>query len=264
MAGPRGWLGALLLAAGVSGLAYLRRTLTTDGAVAATAVGSLVFRLGGVPGASALLAFFVSASALSRLGRARKARGPLAQAKGAQRDAAQVLANGGVAAACLGLGARGGFLGALAAANADTWATELGMLAAGRPRLITTLRPVETGRSGGVTWAGLLASLGGAGVVGAAWAITTRQVAAVGVAIIAGMVGSVVDSFLGATVQGLYRCTRCGALSEDATHARCGGRGELLSGLSWIGNDAVNALATASGALVGGLAWRAARAQRST
>ena len=58
--------------------------------------------------------------------------------------------------------------GALAAVNADTWSTELGVLSSGRPRLITSLKPVEKGTSGGVSLVGTLAALAGAalGLVG--------------------------------------------------------------------------------------------------
>ena len=260
----RTWLGATLLAATVGSLAYWRRALTLDGALGATAVGALIFRRGGLPATSALLAFFVSSSALSRLQEARKTSGSLAQAKGARRDAGQVLANGGVAALALAVGRPGGCLGALATANADTWATELGMLSRRRPRLITTLAVVEPGTSGGVTAAGLLASLAGASLVGAVWAISAGSVAAWRVGLVAGLVGSIVDSLLGATVQALYQCPVCGQRTERAVHHGCGQRGVRLRGVEWIDNDVVNALATLSGALLGGLLWRGNRARRST
>src|SRR5207248_1973783 len=114
------------------------------------------FARGGLPAAAALLAFFASSSALSRFGESRKRALPLAQAKGAQRDVWQVFANGFVATVSLAIGRDEAFLGALAAAGADTWATELGMLASTPPRLITTLHRVEAGTSGGVTPVGLL------------------------------------------------------------------------------------------------------------
>ncbi len=141
------------MAGAVSIAAWRQRALTADGAVAATVAGTLALARGGWPAAAALVAFFVTSSALSRFKEGAKARrGALAQAKGGTRDAWQVLANGGIAAAWLALtGRRGdaGFLGAVAAAGADTWATELGLLAPRPPRLLTTLRPVPPGTSGG-------------------------------------------------------------------------------------------------------------------
>src|SRR5947209_17406178 len=94
-------LASAVLGGGVAAVAFWRRALTFDGAVAAAVVGSLVFFRGGLPAAASLLAFFGSSSALSRLGHSRKASGPLAQSKGARRDAWQVLANGGMATVCI-------------------------------------------------------------------------------------------------------------------------------------------------------------------
>lgn len=245
----------LLLGAAVAGLAYWRRALTGDGAGAAAAVGAVVFARGGAPATAALLAFFASSSALSRVGERRKRSAPLAQAKGARRDAWQVLANGGVATLSLLVGGRrhggGAYVGALAAAGADTWATELGMLARRPPRLITTLQPVERGTSGGVTPEGLRASLAGASVVGLAWALLGGGWRDVWGALGAGMTGSLVDSLLGATVQAVYRCHACGELTEAPVHARCGRQATLVRGQTWLTNDAVNALATLAGAAVG-------------
>jgi uncharacterized protein (TIGR00297 family) len=250
----RHWLLAAGLGGGVAATAYWRRALTLDGALGAAVIGCIVFGRGGLPAAGALLAFFSSSSVLSRVGRGRKQRSPLAQAKGAQRDAWQVLANGGVATLSILLGPQrggGGFLGALSAAGADTWATELGMLSRRDPRLITTLRPVAPGTSGGITIEGLSASLGGGLAVGLAWASLGGGWRGVPLAAAAGMCGSLVDSWLGATIQAVYRCPGCDALTEEPIHRRCGQRAELVRGQEWATNDTINALSTLAGAAIG-------------
>ena len=251
----RRWLVGGLLGSGVAVLAYWRRTLTVDGALAAAIVGCVVFARGGIPAAAALLAFFTSSSALSCVGQIRKAGLPLAQTKGAQRDAWQVTANGGFATLCIAIGKPMAFVGALAAAAADTWATEIGLLSRRQPRLLTTLRTVEPGTSGGVTPEGLAASLGGALVVGAAFAAVGRpRGAALKTAALAGVSASLADSLLGATLQAVYWCPACRLTTEEAMHARCRGRTELRRGYPWMTNDTVNALATLAGASIGGFA----------
>ncbi|MBV9543212.1 MAG: DUF92 domain-containing protein, partial [Chloroflexi bacterium] len=241
----------------ISLVAYRRRTLTVDGAVAAAGVGAIVFARMGLRGAGALLAFFISSSALSRLSRPEP--GGFKQAKGARRDASQVLANGGVATVCAFMGWRSAFVGALATAAADTWATEIGMRFGGTPRLVTTLRRVEAGTSGGMTLAGLLASLGGAATVSAVWSVLGGGAAALKPALIAGVAGALADSLLGATAQGLYRCSKCGALLESVgTH-----EAELLRGSRWVNNDVVNAGATLIGAVFAAALSRIHRTRRS-
>jgi uncharacterized protein (TIGR00297 family) len=248
-----------LLAAGLGGafglIAYQRRTLTADGALAAALVGGVVFARGGVPASAVLLAFFGSSSALSKFGERRKQQSPLAQAKGSQRDMWQVLANGGIATLSIGRGNRAGFVGAIAAAGADTWATELGLLATSQPRLITSLQRVEPGTSGGITAEGLAASVGGALSVGLAWSLVGGDWQGLPVAIVAGTCGSLIDSWLGATLQALYRCPACGVMTEESVHTACGGSTELVKGQRWVSNDTVNALATLAGAGIGTLTW---------
>ena len=261
MSGVARWGVALLGAAAISAAARRRRSLTLDGALAATAVGTVTFARGGLPAAAALLAFFVSGSALSRFKQAEKARrGVLAQAKGGERDVWQVLANGGAATLCLLLfGPRGaaGFLGALATAAADTWATELGLLARSQPRLITTLARVQPGTSGGVTEEGTLASAAGALLVGAAWKLAGGQGShVIRGSIAAGITGALADSLLGATLQAGYHCPTCDEPSETELHARCGALVTLVRGERWIDNDVVNAIATCTGALLGALFMR--------
>ena len=256
----RRWLTSALLGGGVGFAAYRRGALTLNGALGAAVVGGIVFARGGAPAAGALLAFFGSSTALSRLGTTRKEHAPLAQAKGARRDVWQVLANGGAATLCIGLGGPrqggGGLVGALAVAAADTWATELGLLSTRQPRLITTLSPVAAGTSGGITPEGLAASVGGALVVGLTWVMLGGARRGLPVALLAGLGGSLMDSLLGATVQALYRCPRCGVLTESEVHRPCRQFPELVRGHPWITNDAVNALSTLTGAAIGGALWR--------
>ncbi|HVA34415.1 MAG TPA: DUF92 domain-containing protein, partial [Candidatus Baltobacteraceae bacterium] len=158
---------AVLFAGAVAALAYRFGALTRSGALAAFVVGTIVFATLGYGGAAVLFAFFIPSTLLSRLGRARKSALRDVGKHGA-RDAWQVLANGGVAAAAALLAQRFGlplaaaFAGAFAAAAADTWGTEIGTLSRAAPRSILSLRPMATGLSGGVTLAGSAATVGGA------------------------------------------------------------------------------------------------------
>lgn len=245
---------AALAAAGVAAIAWRLGALDGGGALAATAVGATVLGRGGLGAALVLAFFFVSASALSALpgggGRSR-------------RGARQVLANGSIAALAAALmpvseAATLAFLGALAAATADTWATETGLRLGVAPRSILSFRRQPPGTSGAVTLPGTLGSVAGALAVGAAggWLVAGPGGQAVPAVALAGLVGSVVDSALGAGLQAVYRCPVCGAAPEVARHAGCGERARRVSGLPGLDNDAVNWLATLAGAAVAVLAGR--------
>jgi len=249
---------AALAALAISGAAWRVRALNASGALAAAVVGFLLFGCGGWPGAVALLLFFLSSSALSRLGKRRKAA--LDYEKGGERDAGQVFANGGVAALCAlllpllphSMAVPAALLGAFATANADTWATEIGSLVAHPPRLITTLKPAPVGASGAVSLPGTVAALAGALLIAAvAPAFNLPPLHGILTVMAAGFAGALVDSLLGATLQIQYRCAECGKLTERTLHHD---RPTLpVRGLSWMNNDAVNLLATASGSLLAAL-----------
>ena len=245
--------------------AYRARALNRSGALAAVLLGTIVFGLGGLAAAVLLVAFFVTSSGLSRLFGRRKRALDEKFSKGSQRDAAQVMANGGAAGLFLLLGfafpaAAWPFIAAaasLAAANADTWATELGVLNPARPILITSGKPVEPGTSGGVSLAGTLAAAAGSALIALlavllpnlgqrpalvpAWAFFIVLTAA-------GLAGSLVDSFLGATLQAIYRCPACAKETERHPMHTCGAPTTPLRGLPWLDNDLVNALCTFSAA----------------
>jgi uncharacterized protein (TIGR00297 family) len=232
--------------------AWRLNALTSSGALLAFLVGTFTFAALGGTGAAVLLTFFVTSVALSFLRRARA--GPAQTEKHGPRDGMQVFANGGVAALCaLGIlwvspHYNVGFAGALAAANADTWGTELGILLGGKPRSILTFRPIEPGLSGGITLAGTLAEIAGALVIaGVAYAAGLRFFVAIACA---GIAGALVDSLLGASLQVLRWCPQCQIACETEPHT-CGANTRIVRGSGWFGNDAVNFAATLTGALVG-------------
>lgn len=255
---------------GLAGLialaAYAARSLSASGALAATLLGGIMFGLGGLPWAALLIGFFASSSILSRLFKGRKTGLNEKYSKGSRRDASQVFANGGVAGllvillalfpAATWLWACGA--AALAAANADTWATELGVLNKSRPRLITTWKAVEKGTSGGISLAGTLAALAGAGLIAllavifwpesAGEASLVRMAGRFGVITLAGLGGSLVDSLLGATLQAIYYCPACDKETEHHPLHTCGTHTRQMRGLVWLNNDAVNWACALSGA----------------
>lgn len=256
-----------LLSLGIAVPAGLLGSLSPDGVLGAILVGTLTLGLGGWPWGLALVAFFVSSSLLTRYREERKRSLVALQAKGGKRDLGQVLANGGVGALLAVLSALfphpswpTAFVGALAAATADTWATEIGALSPRPPRLLTTGRPVAVGTSGGVTPWGWGAAAGGALFLGATFFLAewgwgdAPSWGLVPLALLGGLAGCAADSLLGATLQGLYHCPACGRETERREH--CGRPTVLVRGLPWLTNDGVNLLATLVGALLsGGLGW---------
>jgi uncharacterized protein (TIGR00297 family) len=211
-------------------IGYAVRGVNASGAVAGALV-CLALIVGVGPGAFVtLLALFVMTWIATRVGRSRKQRLGTAE-RPAGRNAWQVFANLGVAAVCALLyGARGDgvFLLASAAAMAeaasDTVSSELGQAFSRRALLITSLERVPPGTDGGVslrgTASGMIASLAMGAVSAAAGMIPQRMV---GVVAIAGVIGMLFDSLLGAWLERAHR----------------------------LGNDSVNFAGTLTAALVG-------------
>jgi uncharacterized protein (TIGR00297 family) len=183
-----------------------------------------------------------------------------AQEKGGTRNWPNILANGGVAA-LLGLGEflGGGlvfsvlYVGAVSAAASDTVATELGLLNRSPPRLITDPKtPVSPGTSGGVSPMGIVGTLLASTLIGAVAAFLgvaqgIQPAYIVAVSVSGGMIGSLMDSFAGATFQRKSHCVVCGKASENLTH--CGEPTRYSSGVRFVDNHVVNVIATVFGAL---------------
>jgi uncharacterized protein (TIGR00297 family) len=255
-----------LLGAAIGALAWRTGSLSSSGAFAAAVVGGLVFGLGGLPWAVLLLTFFISSSAWSRAFRKQKATLIEKYSKGSRRDWQQVLANGGLGALLAIIYALTGepiwafvaFAGTMAAVNADTWATELGVLSKRPPRLITTGQVVEKGTSGAVSGAGNLAVLGGAGLIGIAAGFVSPEgsfPALVSVTLIGGTAGALFDSLLGASLQAIFFCPTCHKQTERHPHHICQSQTVHLRGWRWMNNEMVNFACSVVGASVAAGLW---------
>jgi uncharacterized protein (TIGR00297 family) len=238
-----------ILASIVAYVAHRAHSLNKSGALAATLVGTIIFGLGGWQWAVLLLLFFITSSALSRGFKSRKQGLNEKFSKGHERDAGQVFGNGGLATFFVLVHAFYpesmigwvGFAAALAAVNADTWATELGVLNPTPPRMITDVRKrVEKGTSGGVSLFGTLASLLGAAVIALPAAWFTGNWSLFPLITFAGLAGSLFDSLLGATVQAMYYCPTDKKETEKHPLHTCGTKTVHIRGWKWLNNDWVN------------------------
>jgi len=229
--------------------------LTPGGLAAALAVGAAVAWGLSWPGLAVLFAFFLSGSLLTQL--AERRAGASGGRRGPRRTARQVWANGGIAGVAALLGSWTAAAGALAAAAADTWATEIGAFSPFPPRLITTGAPVTRGTSGGITALGTAGGVVGAAVIAlvTGW-VEPRSIAPGSATLVAaGVLGMLADSVLGATVQGKYRCPGCGAQFEHRKSV-CHEPVRLIRGWRWLDNDGVNFAATLVGAAGAALGTR--------
>jgi uncharacterized protein (TIGR00297 family) len=256
-------LSGFILAVVVAFLAYRAHSLNKSGASAATLVGTVIFGLGGWQWSILLLAFFITSSGLSRAFKTRKEGLSEKFSKGNERDAGQVFGNGGLATLFAALHAFYpesilpwlGFAAALAAVNADTWATELGVLNPTAPHMITNLRKrVEKGTSGGISLLGTLASLFGSSII-ALLAVFLSPVGTLNMnsfflITAAGLAGSLFDSFLGGTVQAMYYCPRDQKETEKHPLHTCGTETVHIRGWKWLDNDWVNFACSGFAALI--------------
>ncbi|MFC7137497.1 DUF92 domain-containing protein [Halobaculum litoreum] len=245
----------LAVTVGLGIVSYVLETASVSGMLTGVLLGFTTVVLGGVGWFAVLISFFAIGGLAAKFRFAEKDARGVAEGNDGARGAGNVLGNSGVAlVAVLGYAAARAavpdtpvpavlafaFAGSVATAMADTLSSEFGGLF-DSPRLVTTLRRVDPGTDGAVTWQGEVAGVAGAALVAAIAALAMPLGAGVGLAPAvvagyqgggvapvvvavagAGVVGMTVDSVLGATVEG-----------DD------------------LGNQAVNTLATLSGALAG-------------
>lgn len=224
--------------------------LNRGGAISAAFVGVAVLYGFGLKGLIVLGVFFLTSSAWSSFRKGQKKCIGDKLAKTSKRDTSQVIANGGVITiisilaiifpSTLLLVA---FLVGLAAANADTWASEIGPLSKQKPFHILRWVKVDAGTSGAITVFGTFASLLGSLLIGLLGILLWDSLALHDLVLISllGLFGSFLDTFLGATLQVSYTCTVCNIETEKLEH--CRNKTVKEKGVDFINNEVVNFLA---------------------
>jgi uncharacterized protein (TIGR00297 family) len=233
------------------------KLLKPSGAIAAFLSGFLVWAGFGLKGLILMGVFFLTSSLLSRYKSKVKEQLGEIHEKGSARDWAQVAANGGTAA----FAGLANFIApdsvwllilaiSLASANADTWASELGVLSKQQPISIKSFKRVPRGTSGAISGFGTAASAAGSLLIaltafllfggGPGWVLFV---------FIFGLAGSLVDTLLGAYIQAEFKCVRCNVLTEKLTH--CSMPTNKVSGFSRMNNDAVNLISCFTVAIMG-------------
>ncbi|PWN44252.1 DUF92-domain-containing protein [Ceraceosorus guamensis] len=146
----------------------------------------------------------------------------------------------------------------------DTLASELGILAKGQPRLVTTWKQVPRGTNGGVSALGTLVSFLGGALIGVVCIASlyflppsqtddslcspsvSSAVIYLSVGALSGLGGSMVDSLLGATVQKSWYNRKLGKiLIGRRPPGSTEGQWEVITGHDMLSNSAVNFISSA-------------------
>jgi len=208
-------LGTLPWALGVNvvtgWLGYRAKTVSMSGFIGGVLVGTIIYACGGASAWVLLLATFIVASVASRLGLARKQRLGIAEERGGRRGAGNALANCGVAVMAAiaaattpyAPAALAALVAALTAGGSDTVASEIGKAWGRSTFLVTTFGRVKAGTPGAMslqgTIAGVLAALG---LAAAGTALGLIAASAIVIVVISATAGALVESALGATLEG--------------------------------------------------------------
>lgn len=150
------------------------------------------------------------------------------------------------------------FLGHYACCNGDTWASELGILSKGDPILITTLKRVPKGTNGGISALGTFASISGGFVLGVCYWLgaipfavghnAPPQWPVIVLTTLAGLLGSIIDSLLGATLQSSYKVPKARRVVSHPTD------GAHITGINLLSNNMVNYISALLTAVICGYA----------
>jgi len=276
---PLRWISATVVPVIIVSWGHTRKSLSRSGALLALLVG-FCLTLAHYSFFLCLLTFFVTSSKATKYKQDMKKKLEVDFKEGGQRNWLQVLCNGGMAtelsllylldigSADLPVDFRGQYraswlgmaiLGAMSCCNGDTWASELGtVLTNSKPVLITTFQRVDKGTNGGVTLVGLVCSLLGGLTIGLAYYVgiilscntedlemAPNQMIVILVGGLGGLIGSLLDSLIGASLQFSGKDTKTGQIVEVAREGV-----EPISGKMILDNHSVNLVSSILTALL--------------
>lgn len=215
------------------------KLLSFSGFLGATLMGTFLIMFKSISYILLFIIFFIFSSLISKIFK----KEDFYNTKGSKRDLIQVYSNGGAAlliciydyfspsAFNILL-----FSSSIAAAMADTWGTEFGKISKSKPKSIISMKSVNHGESGGITLIGTFASLLGSCIIGFSTYFLFRiSIYEVVLIILSGFIAALIDSILGATLQGKFKLLKTNKIIEenqkDTIH---------ISGLKWMTNDLVN------------------------
>ncbi|MBO8175733.1 MAG: TIGR00297 family protein [Thermococcus sp.] len=190
-------------------LAYLVRALDKKGSIAAAILGILILQFGGVYPFLALLIFVVMGVLSTKYKYSEKLKSGIAQEKSGIRSWKNVLGNGLAAVIFVIIEhiTRQDFLwaatfSAIATANADTLASEIGKVLGKEPRMITNFKPAKPGANGAISIQGEIFALVGAMAIGVIAMVITQYKWQIFLAtLLGGFIGCNIDSIVGATLE---------------------------------------------------------------
>jgi uncharacterized protein (TIGR00297 family) len=213
----------VILLIAIGGIIYARRALDLAGSVFMVIMGIIIIFTAGFNWLLLIFVFFILGMLFTRYQHGYKKEIEVYEGT---RTIKNVVSNGIVPFVMAAFGNPAGFIGSIAAATADTMASEVGVLHT--PRLITTFKKVPPGTDGGISILGTTAGIIGAGIIGFfayVLGVYPDLTKALAIAVIAGTFGCFFDSVLGA----------------------------VLEKRNYLTNEHVNLLATVAGALLGNL-----------
>lgn len=183
------------------------RKLTRGGALTGAAIAVFIFLGFGYTGVSMLAAFFILGTIATIWKKKEKVLIKLQHDQSTRRDAGQVLVNGGVAGLA---GALSYFLpneaslfnlimaASLSSAMADTLSSELGMVYGRRFYNIVSCKNDLRGLDGVVSLEGTLIGILGSAIIAVIYALGLKWNSSFWIIILAGTIGNLSDSVLGA------------------------------------------------------------------
>lgn len=266
---------ALLLSLGLAFHGYKKKSLDISGCIAAVIVGFISFATSYRYGLILIL-FYYTSSKLTKVKEDVKAKLESNYMLGGQRNWVQVFANS-ILATIIGLiymiyigeeihisynkhdtskSLLSSFLSTMyvahySCASADTWASEVGILSKTKPRLVTSLflRIVPHGTNGGMTPLGTIFSGLGGTFIGLIYytfsifidkKINSKQYPMIIVGLICGVLGSLFDSILGATLQASYYSKDKKCIVKTKEEIKNDSSVVKICGVDILSNEAVN------------------------